>query len=135
MRLLTSIPHSPDLKLMAEALKAYLEGIVLVNRVILRTQPMPELYKSGVRFRSEPSKQQWDYVPNFLALIEQGYGDCAPLTAARVAELQHAGERASVKVYWRPERSPIPFHAQVRRADGTVEDPSRLLGMAGAHYE
>lgn len=142
MRLVTDIPVGGEghEDLTAEALRAYLEGIIAVNRLIIRNQPMPWLYKSGIKFRAENETQGYDYVPNFLEMLALGYGDCAPLVAARVAELrERLGEDATVKVYWRTNRpNVLPFHAQVRRKNGSVEDPARRLGMAdrpGRIYE
>jgi len=138
MRLVTDIPMGPPGRedMTGEALRAYLEGVIAVNRLIIRNQPMPWLYESGVRFKSEPSNQPYDYIPTFLRMIELGYGDCAPLCAARVAELrERCNEEAGIKIYWRPEMRPLPFHAQVRRGDGSIEDVSRILGMAGKGYE
>ena len=133
MKLVTDIPVGPPGRedMTADALRAYLEGIIAVNRLIIRNQPIPWLYDSGIRFRAEDENQGYDEIPTILGMLESGYGDCAPLVAARVAELrERCGENATVKIYWRPERSPLPFHAQVRRKNGSVEDPSRRLGMA-----
>lgn len=133
MRLVTNIPVGPEghENLTAEALRAYLEGIIAVNRLIILNQPIPWLYKSGIRFEAENETQGYDFVPNFLDMLALGYGDCAPLVAARVAELrERCGENATVKVYWRPRGNILPFHAQVRRKNGTIEDPARRLGMA-----
>lgn len=132
MRLVTDIPVGGrgNEDLTGEALAAYLEGIIAVNRLIIRNQPMPWLYKSGIRFIEEDPYQPYDKVPTFLEMLETGGGDCAALVAARVAELrERCRDHATTKIYWRPERRPLPFHAEVRRANGKVEDPSRRLGM------
>lgn len=141
MKLVTEIPIAPEgfEDMTAEVLAAYLEGIIAVNRLIIRNQPMPWLYKSGIRFQAEPEHQGYDEIPTFLHMLHTGVGDCAPLVAARVAELrERCGENATVKIYWRPEIRPLPFHAEVRRKNGSVEDPSRRLGMVnrpGRIYE
>lgn len=134
MRLLLTIPDSDNPKEVALLLQAALLGVVAVNRRILSKTQLPPLYQSGIKFRSEPTDGV-DEIPDILTMFERGYGDCAPLVAARVAELQNSGEKAGVRIYWRPERSPLPFHAQVRRGNGQIEDPARYLGMVGRHYE
>lgn len=112
-------------------LRAALEAVARINQLIRHENPsMPLLYDSGVRFGAERQTTH-DEIPDVATLYQVGVGDCAPLSAARIAELREAGERADFKLYWRPERSPLPYHVQVRRWDGTIEDPSRRLGMAG----
>jgi hypothetical protein len=39
------------------------------------------------------------------------------------------GERANLRVSWAKQGSVRLFHITVRRADGSIEDPSRVLGM------
>ena len=102
------------------------------------------LYQSGVRFEEEP--------PGFESFIDgrtvitkarpskpnpmphTHWGDCAHLACWRCAELQEAGEKATLRVKWKHPT----YHIQVRRPvrvnqpyvdDPFVEDPSRLLGM------
>ena len=50
---------------------------------------------------------------------------------AQLEELQERGERARLRVKWGRKRQgkPRPFHVQVRRGDGSIEDPSARLGM------
>lgn len=106
-----------------EVLRALVEGLAEVNRVLLRCRSIPPLYESGVRYRSEAvGQERWQRCDEVL---RAGYGDCEDLAAWRVAELREAGELgASVDVTQTGRRR---FHARVRREDGSVEDPSADL--------
>lgn len=85
------------------------------------------LYKSGVVYKREPlNRECWQ-----SAIITQmrRSGDCEDLVAWRVAELWATGETKARPECYSPRAGLI--HCVVRRADGTREDPSRLLGMGG----
>lgn len=117
-------------KAFATIVSYLLETIVTVNRVSLRLNPkLPKLYASGVRYANEPSG--YDSFVDIYKILQCGHGDCAHLCAWRVAELRYEGERATIRVEWRDWKDGRPklFHVLVRRADGTIEDPSALLGM------
>lgn len=121
MRVTAEIPTRPaDLELA-------LEGWIDRSRAELRLHPqLPALYDSGVRYqREKPKRERWQTLGETYQLKQ---GDCEDLTIARVAELRERfGEaRARPKVY--RTRGTL-LHAVVKRADGTIEDPSRILGM------
>jgi hypothetical protein len=99
-----------------------LAGLTAMNMVLLAGGSIPPLYKAGVRYRRE-RPDRWDTADTVRA---RGYGDCEDLAAWRAAELRNAGEDAHADVY---QVAPRKWHAIVRRADGTIEDPSRRLGM------
>jgi len=88
----------------------------------------PALYRAGVRYEREPEGQErWLSIPHVLA---QRWGDCEDLACWRAAELVLAGERTARPVFksrWSP-RGHL-YHILVERADGSIEDPSRKLGM------
>jgi len=107
-----------------------LEALVLVNRLYLRTHHVPPLYRSGVRYKQEPDDGTPEEFAAIPEVLRRGWGDCDDLAPWRVAELQEAGERARIRITWRrrPNGRRL-YHVVVRRADGRVEDPSRLLGM------
>jgi transglutaminase-like putative cysteine protease len=91
---------------------------------ILRVSNLPSIYSSGVRYRGEPS-DVWRHVAD---VMKTGHGDCEDLAAARAAELRVSGvdPGAFVHVYRSGARR---YHAVVGRSDGTIEDPSWILGM------
>ena len=109
------------------AMAAAVEGLVRVNIVLLQElmrhprQP-PRLYQSGVRYR-HPGKEQWYTIAE---LYDRREGDCKDLAAARAAELRfYEDEHATPVVYL--TRRARRYHAVVRRADGTIEDPSKIV--------
>ena len=95
------------------------------------------LYDSGIRYVEEPpGRDDWQDIAETL---ERQEGDCEDLACWRVAELRvRLGERAATHVVT-VQDLPDPrtgdvvttYHIAVRRADGRLEDPSRLLGMKG----
>jgi hypothetical protein len=89
-------------------------------------QPFPELYASGVRYEREPQKRERWQLPR--ETMSARVGDCEDLAAGwRVPELWEQGERAAAVFIKRI--NPRLRHIMVRRADGTLEDPSARLGM------
>lgn len=108
------------------ALNAALEGLVRVDGAILRDAKgrVSSLYEAGVRYRREaPGREDWRNVEEVRAA---GVGDCEDLAAWRAAELRAQGEPARAVAV---PSGPGKWHAVVKRADGSIEDPSRQLGM------
>lgn len=109
------------------AMEAAVKGLVLINLALLRElqrhpRPPRRLYESGVRYR-KPGKKRWHTIAE---LYDKKEGDCKDLAAARVAELIfYEGERAAPVVYL--TKRAHRYHAVVRREDGTLEDPSRIV--------
>lgn len=122
-------------KLFAEVARLAIEASVLVNRAHLRVFPnTPKMYESGVRYRLEPPGVE-DF-NDIETIIDRGWGDCAQLSAWRIAELREAGEGGEFRIAWKePEdwdetfEGPRMFHVLIRRRDGRLEDPSVRLGM------
>lgn len=115
-------------------LEAALEALVSLDRVYLRSHPStPALYQAGVRYlrdvderdQGRPAAELWYTIPDVL---RSGGADCKCLAAWRVSELREAGEAARVYVV---HPAPRLWHIQVRRSDGSIEDPSAILGMRG----
>lgn len=108
------------------AFDAALEGLTRVNERLLSGGAFPPLYSAGVRYRTEP-REVWRHAADVLG---EGWGDCEDLAAWRAAELRVSGEDpdAAVATY---KSAPRRYHAVVLRGDGSIEDPSRQLGMKG----
>ena len=87
----------------------------------------PMLYRSGVRYRSQDATACAFRGPK--SVLERGHGDCKQLVIWRLAELRNAGEHATPRIIWLPEKSGLRAHALIRRENGTTEDPSVELGM------
>lgn len=112
------------------AMEAAVEGLTLINLVILDElqacpQPPPLLYQSAVRYR-HPGKRRWHSIAELFDKLE---GDCKDLAAARCAELRYYGEDPGAAPYVYKTRTAHRYHAVVRRGDGSIEDPSRILRL------
>ena len=110
-------------------LEQLLEALIAANIEYLRVCPStPSLYESGVVYEEEPEdRDNWQDIPETLGL---GTGDCEDLGCWRIAELRFRDEEhASPFITWREVGARTVYHIAVRRADGAIEDPSRLLGM------
>jgi len=110
-------------------IKPLLDALVSVNRLYLRMHHVPPLYESGVRYMQEPPDGKPEEFAAIPVVLSRGWGDCDDIGCYRVAELQEAGERATIRITWRRVGRRRTYHVLVRRADGRIEDPSRLLGM------
>ena len=112
-------------------IKAILEALVWVNLYYLRFHRVPPIYQSGVRYQLEPDGWECESFDSIPAILARGWGDCDDLAPWRCAELRAQGEKAKIRIQWK--QSPISgqklFHIVVRREDGSIEDPSALLGM------
>jgi hypothetical protein len=147
----------------ARALAATVHAAAEHNLVLLENHPQtPTLFdcaqKGTIYYQDEPQGSAYETVRSIPLMIQLGGGDCAHLTAWRLAELwrddlkKFRQRRANCKVYWRSHcpycrgrvqdgavwcascgrgfpRPARMFHAEVRRADGEVEDLSRMMGM------
>jgi hypothetical protein len=106
-----------------------IDCIVEINLWCLSQWSFPSLYDSRVLYASEPWGQEvFQTVP---ALYLRGLGDCEDLVAARVSELRNHGYYAKANMS-QSGRSPSGgrlFHFTVLHENGSIEDPSRLLGM------
>lgn len=112
-----------------DALACLLEALTLVNVAWLRERgEVPSLYESGVLYEEEPQgRDDWQDIPETLSLR---VGDCEDLACWRLAELRvrfRENARPFVKCAVYGPRT--VYHVAVRRADGRIEDPSRILGM------
>lgn len=127
MNIVFSLPQWPvgfTANLTAELLNAAAEG--MAPWYVLN--PLPPLYKSGVVYRLEPNHGQgWEDYADPWTVYRRGWADCDDATLWRLIELRVRGERvAAVRAEWvRPD-----VHVLIRRANGTLEDPSlKLLAL------
>lgn len=133
MRIVVTIdPRKLEPELIALLAGEYLRGVVMRNRIAIRRGEVPPLYQAGVRYEREPWAGKYEEFADALTVYRRGWGDCDDLVAWRVAELREAGERnadVSISFPYPPKRRGVMYHAMVRRADGSLEDPSARLGM------
>jgi hypothetical protein len=112
-----------------DALAHLLEALTLVNVAWLREHPgAPWLYESGVRYEEEPpGRDEWQDIPETITRRE---GDCEDLACWRLAELRVRSLEDARPFVKRTVFGPRTiYHVAVRRSDGRIEDPSRVLGM------
>lgn len=110
-------------------LKFFLNWFARLQQYLIRTRRLPSIYSLPVRYAREVTAgglpgglENWQTI---VAFARSGVADCEDLATARVAELRESGEPAQVRLTHQGR----VWHVTVRRADGTVEDPSRKLGM------
>ncbi len=143
-----------DEKKLAELYSFFLLAVAASNRETMREaraqgHPIPKIYTLPIRWYTDPPGVQYLY--SLLEVLGQGWGDCKALVCIRMAELYEDGHKATPRIFWRDPRT-LPMgsgpqmHALLRhephctcricrklpekvRADGYIEDPSRLLGM------
>lgn len=147
-------PSLPDSELAHFApIQIELEALAKIDELHLRRAiawgtPYPLLYLSGVVYREErPGREDWPDVPTVL---RNGWGDCEDLAAWRCAELRVMGIRCEPVIKWRhipraimlskgypshtvPAGGVWLVHCLVKFPDGSIEDPSKILGMGGQY--
>lgn len=129
-----------------------LEALTKINEWHLRQalaagRPLPRLYESGVFYQEEPPGQEdWPDIPTLYRL---GKGDCEDLGCALAAERRvYDGIAARPALSWKfvtaeelrasgypaasiPREGIYLIHILTELPDGTLEDPSKVLGMKG----
>lgn len=105
-----------------------LAALTALNMEILRRNPLPHIYESGVVYEREArlpdgtSREQWLTAP---VIYQRKRGDCEDLSCWLAASLRLKG----IDAHARAKRSAVGYHIIVEYPDGTIEDPSRKLGM------
>lgn len=112
-----------------EPLLRLLSALVSLDQAEIRTRRLPRLYAAGVRYQREQRRlgqpEDWK---TFTALLRDGFGDCEDLASARVAELREIDKIRAIPWLLKKPGSRT-WHVVVRYPDGTIEDPSKALGM------
>lgn len=137
-----------------------LEGLCRVNEWLIRrsirrfekgeiASPIPPLYMSGVRYKEDlPGQENWK---DCIQVLRDFTGDCDRLVAWRIGELWAANIPARPVINWQqlpkwfcvqemkfpphmvPEKGISMVHVLVELPNGTIEDPSKNLGMGGSY--
>lgn len=129
--------------------------------LLIRGHDVPKLYASGIRYEQEPKGyEKWGTVAENFKELKRAkrerrktrYIDCEDLAGHRAAEHRIApalamGIEAALAMFGAPaiiagclyparavckRTGKRMYHAIVRHPDGTIEDPSRALGMRRA---
>jgi len=103
--------------------------------------PLPSIFDGGVRFSREPWEGQREEFADLETVLSRGWADCDDAVAAMLGELEVRGEIATPTAtaqklhdYQGQTEPPLhmqphAYHGRVRRADGTISDPAKMLGM------
>jgi hypothetical protein len=121
-----------DATLGERAIFFLLEALAKIDIDYLDRYPStPALYASGVRYeRQKGDQEDWHDIPTAIAT---GKTDCKVLSAWRIAELRRSGVAARpFLLRQQSDDGKYLYHVQVEWPDGTIEDPSKVLGMASA---
>jgi hypothetical protein len=108
-----------------------LAALVGLNVYFIQAHRLPKLYTSGVRYQREGRKSDGTFHERWLTapeVIRIGVADCEDLAAYLAAQRRLEGDATAMAI---PRRSSIGWHIVVQRGDGTIEDPSKVLGMGG----
>lgn len=109
-----------------EEIEALLEGLVRLNLSQLRRGKAPPIYSSRVRYKREPrGREDWQ---SAAKANRAGTADCEDLAAWLAASYRLVGVNARAIV---KQVGPGLKHCLVQLPDGTIEDPSKRLGMKG----
>lgn len=121
MDIVIALPKGLTPEATVRALQPLCEGMIQLNMFLIRSAGVPPLYTTGVRYQLHPLDgfERFDPCTRVLA---RGWGDCDNLIFWRCAELRLAGEHATARIVW--PTGTRRYHAQLRRADGSWEDPS-----------
>lgn len=118
-----------DRPLSHATLQCMLDALTDIDARYLRKHPeTPAIYASGVRYEEEPPGQEdWQDV---ATTIRMGVGDCDDVAPWLAAQKRVAGldARPTFKDQVLSSGSTL-YHILTMNPDGTIEDPSRVLGM------
>jgi len=104
-----------------DILQAQAEGVA---RELLLGRELPPLYSSGVRYKPEPNRGTGvELFDDPWTVWHRGWGDCDDLVIWRCGEILARLVPAGIVCKFRSPR----YHVAVRKADGSLEDPSKVL--------
>jgi hypothetical protein len=128
-------PHEAELS--QRVLQVMLDSLYKVDCLYLQANPnTPRIYspnlvtrKPRIHYeREDEGRELWQDIPTTLAL---GEGDCEDLACWRAAELTMLDKIPCTPTFTVKPRASggMLYHILVKHPDGTLEDPSRKLGM------
>jgi hypothetical protein len=113
----------------ADVVSSLVEALAKANQHLMMHHPLPPLYSGHVAYDIEGEDELFD---DAAMVSNRGSGDCEDLVAYRLAELRLQGVPCEPLVTWQRAIEPgIPyrFHVRIIYPNGSVEDPSAILGM------
>jgi hypothetical protein len=111
-------------------LQPLLDALVVINvQARLHGYRIPLLYQSGTRYEAEPEgSEQWLCSPE---AYKRRRADCEDLSCWLASDYRSQGQPARAVPI--PQRRSVSggrlFHVVCDRGNGSLEDPSRILGM------
>lgn len=111
-----------------------LETQVQIDQWQMKQKKYAPLYDSGVYYKAEPPGfEDWLDTPH---LYDQGFGDCEDIACTYTAEKRERHGILSVpcvkfKDFVVNGKLITLIHVLVLNPDGSIEDPSKVLGMEG----
>jgi len=113
-----------------------LESQTTINQWQMRQKKYAPLYDSGVYYQAEPPGcEDWLDTPT---LYKQGWGDCEDIACCYTAELRERENISAVpcikfKDFLVNGQLLTLIHVMTLMPDGSVQDPSKVLGMDGEY--
>lgn len=117
MRVTLNLPNDP------EVIEAALTGLVAVNVVLIEKYGLPSLFETGARYVRERGSEIWQPASE---VVRKRRADCEDLAAYAAADDILSGIPSRVRTLRGGRRM---LHAVVERPDGSILDPSAMLGM------
>lgn len=118
----------PEHLVSAPVLNAALEATTRLDEAMLASgSPTLADARHRVRWRPEPPGQE--HFDHLGEVLRRGAGDCDDLAPWHAASLRHTGIDPGAEAIVK-RSGPKSWHAVVRRSDGSIDDPSKWLGMA-----
>lgn len=120
LRIVTPLPNWPT-GFTAEFVRRQIDGAARGFLPWYALHPLPPLYSSGVRYRTEPQHGSGvDEFANPWLTLARGWGDCDDLVQYLLVEYLAQGIRAACGAEWRGSG----VHVWVRLPGGAIQDPS-----------
>lgn len=122
-----------------QAFTLFLGALAAWNEALYRLfaslgRPLPSVYEAAVYVPEQEGREEWLDV---LELLVRGKGDCEDLACAEVGRLRSLGIAAVPGFHARRVVDPLGreswiYHVFVIYPNGSLDDPSRALGMLTA---
>jgi len=118
----------------ADDLRVVLACLQIIDRHQIAKHRLPPLYLSGTRYKTvhgsarckTNAPESCERFLSALQLLKERVGDCKDFACYLAAERMLAGDYGARAI---PIPSSVGFHVQTQHGDGTIEDPSVVLGM------
>jgi hypothetical protein len=125
MRLAIAVPEA---HVSADVLNAGLEATTRLNENLVHEGEVPPFREAVHKVRWKPEPPGDECFDHAKVVLGRGWGDCDDLATWHAASLRQSGEDPRARAIVQ-KSGPNRWHAVVKRADGSIDDPSREAGM------